>query len=80
MARFEEGVFNSIDDLVTDLQVLFVDLLVNINGFYELFDVLEFALGFDTRKVDGHLLVDVHNVHVFSFLFFLDLLAVSVEA
>lgn len=79
MASFEKCIFDPVNDLVPNLEVLFVHLLVDVDRFYKLLDVLQFSLRLNTWKVDGHLLVDIHDVHIFPFLLFLNLLTVPVK-
>lgn len=48
MASFEKCIFDPVNDLVPNLEVLFVHLLVDVDRFYKLLDVLQFSLRLNT--------------------------------
>jgi hypothetical protein len=60
MTRLEKGLLDSIDDLVTNLKILFGNLLIFINLLDQLFDVSELILGHLARKINCDLRMELH--------------------
>jgi hypothetical protein len=48
MASLEKRILDSVDDLVSNLEVLLVHLLVYVDGLDELLDMLQFSLRLNT--------------------------------
>lgn len=48
MASLEKCILDSVDDLVSNLEVLLVHLLVYVDGLDELLDMLQFSLRLNT--------------------------------
>ena len=57
---FEECLLDTVDDLVTDLQILFGDLLILVDLFDQLLNVTELDLGLRAWEVDGNLWMELH--------------------